>query len=220
MNKLLVIITAMAFLTACNNENKVDEKVPEESYQEGEIVNAQATLVQQSFPDLFAYIDKQDSSFTPDHFSLNGENKIDSLPAVPLEQDQLQPFKSMLIYNSDSTLAVDLFSYNYIITQRNGKKSMEEAGPDTEVGLVDVKANTRKRIFFSGPAAAVYDAKWINNKELLLAGSETVENNQIKPTVWQVSLADSVMQTFTYTSPVNADMKAYVQNKTAQLQQP
>jgi hypothetical protein len=214
MKKLLVFVMTAVVLAACSNDNNTESQAPEDSetYQE-EATDNQAALVQQSFPELFAYIDRQDSSFTPDQFSLNGENTIDSLPAAALEKDQLQPYKDMLVYSPDSTLAVDLFSYNYIITQRNGKSSMEEAGPDTEIGLVDVKNNTRKRIFFSGPATMVYDAKWINNKELMLAGSEAVENNQLKPMVWRINLADSSMQVFTYNKEVKADLKGYVTNK-------
>ncbi len=214
MRKLLGFVTAMVVFAACNNESQTNNEEPKDSivYQEEPIQN-QVVLIQQSFPDLFAYIDQQDSSFTADRFSLYGENKIDSLPAIRLENNQLQPFRDMLVYSPDSSLAVDLFSYNYVITNRNGKRRMEEAGPDTEIGLVDLKNKTRKRIFFSGPGTTVYDARWVNNKELLLAGSEAVDNNQVKPMVWQVNLVDSSMQVYTYNSEVKANMKGYVASK-------
>lgn len=217
MNKLWSLALAALVLAACNNSTSnapATEAEPMEQTETGEL-NSGVTQLQQSFPNLFAYLAQQDSSFAPDHFTPGTPGKIERMPPVPLDSAQLKPFESFLIYNSDSSKAIDLFSYNYIITRRNGQVKLEEAGPDTEVALIDVAANTRKRIFFSGPGAVVFEARWNGDNEIVMAGAEQLADNQLKPMLWQYNLTDSVVQVFSYDEAVVADMKAYKENKTA-----
>lgn len=217
MNKAWSFVLAALLLAACNNSNNNTLQTEAEPIEETmvEETNSPATLLQRSFGDLFAYMEQQDSSFTPQNFEAGSQGKIDPLPAVAYEPARIKPFEPFLIYNSDSTTAIDLYSYNYIITRRNGQVRLEEAGPDTEIALIDVSSNTRKRIFFSGPAVVVFDARWNSDNEIVMAGAEQLQNNEIKPVAWQYNLSDSTMQTFSYNEAIAADMKGYMQNKTA-----
>lgn len=220
MNKIWSLALAALLLAACNNSNNTTTQTePEgaEAVTEEVEESTHVATLERSFQNLFAYMEQQDSSFAPQHFEPGYVGKIDSLPPVSYEPARIQPFEPFLIYNADSTKAIDLYSYNYIITRRNGDVKLEEAGPDTEIALIDVKNNTRKRIFFSGPSMVVFDARWNSDNEIVMAGAEQLQNNQIKPIAWQYNLTDSTMQTFTYNEAIAADMKGYKQQSIAAL---
>lgn len=212
MKRLVLVFSFAALLLACNSntEQKENENVVQ---TENEAAPETQTMVQTSFPGYFAFISSQDANFSKDSFDLAEEGKIENMPATPINHAQLDPFKKYLVYNSDSTLAIDLYSYNYILINKNGVEKMEEAGPDTEIGLIDVKANTRRRLFFSGPSFSVADAKWINNDEVALAGAEILEDGKIKPIIWQINLKDTTQQQYNYNHIVKADVQGYVNKR-------
>ena len=214
MKKAWIVASSLLLMVACNNDNSSTEITATETdtLQQTEIA-PEVVHLQQSFPDLFAYMEGQDSTFEAQNFERGSEVKMEALPPITLEPGQIKPFESFLIYNSDSTKAIDLYSYNYIITRRNGEVNLEEAGPDTEVALIDVATNTRKRIFFSGPSIVVLEARWNGNNEIVMAGAEQVDNQKIKPLVWQYNLTDSLMQTFTYDEAIAANMKGFKDQK-------
>lgn len=200
-------------LAACNNSSNTVEAISDvpDTLQEA-VVDDEVTVVKQSFPQLFQYLRKQDSTFSEDRFLLAGENKVEPIAPVPIDSARLKPFQNYFIYNQDSSLALDLYSYNYIITQRNGKNRLEEGGPDTEAAVLDFKNGTRRRVFFGGPAHTLWDAKWIKPDTLLLIGAES-HNDKIIPTIWQVNLKDTSMQVFAYQGEVAADMSGYQKQK-------
>lgn len=221
MHKTWSLALALVVVVACNNNNSsTDTTTATETETEVVTDNTTAAAGQlaQSFPDLFAYMEAQDSSFALQHFLAPSEGKMETLAPVKMEPAQIKPFEPFLIYNGDSTKAIDLYSYNYIIIRRNGDVKMEEAGPDTEIAVVDVATNMRKRIFFSGPSVTVFDAKWNGTNEVIMAGAEQLPNNSIKPIIWQYNLTDSTLQMYTYDEAVAADMKGFVNNKKAQQQ--
>ena len=176
-------------------------------------MDQEVATVKQSFPQLFQYLRQQDSTFSEDSFSIAGENKVEAVAAMPVDSARLKPFQKYFIYNSDSSLALDLYSYNYIDTSRNGQNRLEEAGPDSEAAVIDLKNKTRRRVFFGGPSTTLWDAKWISPQELLLIGAESHEEGKVIPTIWQVNLKDTAMQVFAYQGEIQADMSGYTAQK-------
>lgn len=220
MYKIWSLALAVLLVTACNNDNSTTtETTTTETEMEmkapADEPSAPAGRLAQNFPDLFAYLEAQDSSFAMQHFLTPSEGAIESLPPVKMEPEQLKPFEGFLIYNEDSTKAIDLFSYNYIITRRNGEVKLEEAGPDTEIAVIDVATNMRRRIFFSGPSVTVFEAKWNGDNEVIMAGAEQLQNNSIKPIIWQYNLSDSTLQMYSYDEAVTADMKGFMNKRRA-----
>lgn len=215
MNKVWMFLSSLVLLVACNNNNTTEEEVTINDIDKVQQTEAapEVTYLQQSFSDLFAYMEAQDPTFAADNFERGSEVKMDNMPPVALEPEQLKLFEPFLIYNSDSSKAIDLYSYNYIITRRNGEVKMEEAGPDTEIALIDVANNTRQRIFFSGPSVVVLEARWKGDNEIVMAGAEQLDNEKVKPLAWQYNLADSMMQTFTYDEAIAANMKGFKDEK-------
>ena len=213
MKKALYCLVVAGTLTACNNNAgpAAKENGGQDTLQEA-VVDAGVNVVQHSFPQLFQYLKKQDSTFSQDSFLLSGENKVEQVPPADIDDAHLQPFKKYLIYNSDSSLAIDLYSYNYIANTRNGESHLEEAGPDSEAAVIDFQNHSRRRIFFGGPSYTLWDAKWTGPNELLLIGAEAHNDNSI-PTIWQVNLKDSSIQVYSYQGEVKADMTGYQKEK-------
>lgn len=212
MKKWAAILSVISVLWACNNNADNTAGNAQDTLQEA-VADAEVSEVQQSFPQLFQYLKAQDPAFSEDSFLLSGESKVEQVPPAAIDEKRLQPFRKYLVYNSDSSLALDLYSYNYIATSRDGRNSLEEAGPDSEAAVIDFKNNTRRRVFFGGPSYALWDAKWINQNELLLIGAETGEENKIIPTIWQVNLQDTSIQVYAYEGEVKADMNEYKRQK-------
>ena len=212
MKKLRGLLFCCCLLAACNNAENAITNASKEDTTEEEVVDNGLAEVKQSFPQLFQYLRKQDSTFSEDSFLLAGENKVETVPPAPIDSAKLKPFQKYLIYNSDSSLALDLYSYNYIATTRNGQNRLEEAGPDSEAAVLDLKKGTRRRVFFGGPSQTLWDAKWTKPDELLLIGAESHEDKVI-PTIWQVNLKDTSMQVFAYQGEVKADMSSYTAQK-------
>lgn len=213
MRKQLGLALISVLLAACNNTDNVVKTGKEQDTLEEAVVDSELAAVKQSFPQLFQYLKKQDSTFSEDSFLLAGENKVESIPPAPIDSARLKPFQKYFIYNSDSSLALDLYSYNYIAITSNGQSRMEEAGPDAEAAVIDFKKGIRRRIFFGGPSQMLWDAKWTKPDELLLIGAESHGDSAVIPTIWQVNLKDTAMQVFAYQGEIKADMSGYTAQK-------
>lgn len=213
MKPFIGISFFVCLLAACNGSDTVATTLEQAQDTLQEVaVDDEVAAVKQSFPQVFQYLSKQDSTFSEDSFAVAGENKIEAVAPSRIDSAQLKPFQSYFIYNSDSSLALDLYSYNYIATHRNGKNRLEEAGPDSEAAVLDFKNGIRRRVFFGGPAHTLWDAKWTGPQDILLIGAESHEDNVI-PTIWHINLKDTSMQVFAYQGEVKADMTGYTAQK-------
>lgn len=197
----MLLVTTLA---ACTNNAGSGETEEDSSVTETETpAPALSQQLSAAFPSLFRYFREQDNRFSPEKFEEATTRPIDTTAAQPVEEDQLAPYYPYLVYNGDSTYAIDLYSYNYVITTRNNKPVVEEGGPDTEVAIIDLKAKTRKRVFFGGTSTAVYDAAWINNKTFFLATGEMItsqsaDNYGVQPDILLYDLAQSQVKHLIY----------------------
>lgn len=207
------IIAGIFFLGSCTNNaenNTVNENpvVPvSEAVEEGKNLD-----LQQSFPSLVQHLQKQDSSFSTTKFTEGESSPITDVQPQTMEES-LKAFAPYFIYNKDSSLAIDLYSYNYILRKKEGQKTLEAAGPDTEVAIIDFKKNTRQRVLFAGPSTIILDAAWTSADELMITGAETIEDEKIKPLLWKINLAQKNKQLFSYPDTVKAAAYSYVEEK-------
>ncbi|MBA2746194.1 MAG: hypothetical protein H0U44_08220 [Flavisolibacter sp.] len=130
-----------------------------------------------------------------------------------MDRNTLLPFASFLKYNTDSSIALDLVSYNLMETTKNGRRHFDFAGPDTEIGLVDMKSMKRKRILFLGSAGIILDGKWENDQTILLAGAEDAGNGQIRPIMWRYHLDTYEVEVFSYPRTIKARAGMFYENK-------
>lgn len=190
MKKHILPIGLLFFLACTNNADKqatpadsatnvvITDEIPEEDELEP------ATQVFSSL----------DSNFNTESFYESGADSVRFTQLSKIDSGSLREFVPYLIFNADSSLAIDPYSYNYIIQQRNGKQKVSEAGPDVEIALIDVKQNTRRRLWYSGPAAAILDAKWKNKTELLLSGVEQIDTAGYQPFVLEINVANNQIE--------------------------
>lgn len=205
--KKIIIISSLAFsLLACNSSTNEPTATAEPALENKE-------HLENLLPQFFTELENTNATFSGDSIALKETGNLQTLAAVPINEEKLKPFKKVLVYNSDSTKAVDLFSYNYIITQNNGTPVAEAAGPDTEIALIDFKSNSRKRIWYGGPSTAVLDAKWLTNDELLLAALQENENGQKEPLIWKIGLSANTIETYKSNNKVQLNQTDYLNKR-------
>lgn len=204
----LSLIGSILFFASCNNSADTKTNNGDTSAVETEETTFS---VNEEFPRLFTYLQSQDSSFSVDKFEGGEMDTKDSLSRVKIDTAQLRPFRPYLIYNSDSSKAIDLVSYNYVLSNKKGKTVIQQGGPDTEVAVLDLKNNTRKRILFLGSAGTVLQAKWEGDHTIAIAGAEEVEEGKIKPSIWKYDWTTGKMELYQYPDAIHANIKDYTE---------
>jgi hypothetical protein len=188
MKKLLLPLGWLFFIACTNNVDK--QATPVDSSAGGTVVTDELPEAEELGP-ITKVFTNVDSTFNTGSFYPSGVDSVPSTQSYQVDSGSLRAFAPVLIYNTDSSLAIDPYSYNYIIHQQQGQQKVSEAGPDVEVALIDLKNNTRRRLWYSGPAAAILDAKWKNKNELLLGGAEQVDTAGYQPFVLVVNITNN-----------------------------
>jgi hypothetical protein len=200
----------LLMLCSCSNDAGKPEEEPKASIELSIEQPKELNELQNAFPQFFNYLAQQDTSFSVSKFENSPGTPLDSIQAFPLDKKRLQAFADYLIYNSDSSLAIDLYSYNYVPVQHDGKTVLEQGEPDTEVALIDTKANTRRRVFFTGPGTSVHQAKWEQEKSIFMAGVEEIGPDSVKPVLWKINLQDKTMEIYNYRDTLHAKVSNFV----------
>jgi hypothetical protein len=130
----------------------------------------------------------------------------------PINKNNLEPFRPLMAYNTDSSLAIDLFSYSYIPKKTQSGYKLQGGEPDAELALIDFKTGTRKRLLFLGPSYGLIEAKFVNN-QVYVSGYETLEPGKIRPIIWQFDLQQKEVQRMAYTDTLRADIRAYLNKR-------
>lgn len=187
--KKLILPIGLLWFVACTN--KADQQAtPSDSSQGTTVVTDELPEADELAPVTQAFTNL-DSSFNVGSFYPSGIDSVQFTQLSKIDSGNLREFIPYLIYNADSSLAADPYSYNYIIHEQKGKSKVSEAGPDVEIGLIDLKKNTRRRLWYSGPAAVILDAKWKNKNELLLGGVEQIDTAGFQPFVLVINVANN-----------------------------
>lgn len=120
INKLIIAIALSLLLMACNNEADVNEESDDSILQGIEVSeNESAGNFPMIFPELSDFYEQSDNSFEYTQFNNEGNrNRMDSGKEYEIVKEQLKPYAYLLIYNNDSSQAIDLYSYNYIETKK------------------------------------------------------------------------------------------------------
>ena len=110
----------------------------------------------------------------------------EALFVIPFQPDKsyYDLYGILLKYSPDSTMFIDLDSYNIEIHKdKNGNHSAIEKGPDTEVSLVNLQEKQKTRLVFLGPGNSVEEGGWIDNSNALLIGYRNADSIKIKTAV-------------------------------------
>lgn len=207
MKTLLRLSLIGSILFASCNTNSDVKNSQEDSVE----VVEESYAVDEQFPQLFSYLHTQDSSFSAAKFEGGEMETKDSLPPEKIDSSELTPYKPYLIYNSDSSKAIDLVSYNYVVSKKKGETVLEHGGPDTEVAILDLNTGTRKRILFLGASGTVLQAKWEDANTVAIAGAQEVEEGKLKPSVWRYDLQTGKTELYQYSDAITVNIQDYAQ---------
>ena len=197
MKKLFAVIgiSAMMIFVSCRDTpDKQDQDNETTSEDSVEIEKADTALSNEtiSFFDqsgLSKFTKTKSPGFDWSKFKMTNTWQDDSLLITDFRPsiNFYDSYKTLLKYSPDSSMFIDLDSYNLDVhRESNGKIIAIEAGPDTEVSLVDVKSKKKTRLVFLGPGNSIEEGSWIDKENLVLMGFQDNDGsgNQI-PVVWR-----------------------------------
>jgi hypothetical protein len=201
MHNLIVALFFIVVFTSCKGGNS-------------DVVAESDDTATTSYPppplfEIAERIEATPASLNANKFSEAGSKRAEAFESYPIEE-QVKPFLPYLIYNSDSTLAADPFSYNYLFNTRGGNKRVDEAGPDFEIGLVDVRQQKRSRIWFTGPAVDVTDVFWKNKNEIVVIGFEQISSDSAKPFAHIINTGTGIINMYEYADTVKMLQQDYL----------
>jgi len=207
MKKLLTVSFCALLFFACGNDDASPVQPDVVTAPDGEEPEASEFA---PLAPLFSFFQNADPSFAPQHFQdFYPAGVLDTLSAAPVEKDRLAPFLPYLIYNKDSSLAIDSYSNNYLLKNNGGGTKLVNGNPDTEVALVDFKTNRRQRILYFGPSYMLMDAQWKGDSTVLFAISELIEGDKISPEIWEVDLKTFTKKVSRYPDTLHVNMQTY-----------
>lgn len=214
MKVTLPLLILCVWVTACGNSS--DEETPPATNQElnRENETEAAAMAVLPFPELFANLEQRDTAFFAEAFGdFSAPSALDTLGALPYKEKEGSKFRRFIIYNGDSTRAIDPYSYNHLLVERGGREKLVSGGPDTEVGMIDFTKRTRQRLLYFGPSYILMDARWKGRDTVLLAISEAIANDRVSPEIWEVDLARMTKRVRHYPDTLTFNAESYRKEK-------
>ena len=167
-------------LISCQDQSKEKQVVPgttEDSLVTEKVDTVLSGEAIRYFEDngFSTFAKSKNPKFNWNSFHLVNVWKEDTLYTTPFQAnaDYFQSYGPFIKYSSDSTMFIDLDSYNVKITKLgDGTYLGEELGPDTEVSLIDLQDKLKKRLIFLGPGGDIQDGGWLDSQTIVLAGMQ------------------------------------------------
>ena len=187
-------------LAACSGKNdkqhETEQAIAEDSAVAGLAVDSvlsEQEILLSNGVDITGFIKSKKPAFDWKQFQLTEYWNVDSFITQPFSPDKnfYETYGKLLKYSPDSSFFIDLDSYNLSIKKDNkGNWIAEEAGPDTEVSLVNAKTNKKVRLVFVGPGGSIEDARWIDKNNLLLFGTYANDSGISLAAVWKINVPE------------------------------
>ncbi|RYY93071.1 MAG: hypothetical protein EOO11_20340, partial [Chitinophagaceae bacterium] len=108
-----ILFAALLALTACGANDTATKAGPagaDSTEEAAAPVGPEIRRAAEALPALYAWMARQDSAFRPEAFEAFSPVDADTLPAQPMPAAELARWKPYLLYNADSSLALDLYS--------------------------------------------------------------------------------------------------------------
>jgi hypothetical protein len=195
-NFAIVAIIASVLFASCKNEDEkaagdtsAGTRAADPATETVDTVLSDETI---SFFDQSGFSDfarTKAPAFDWSKFRMTNSWKEDSLFITPFTPapNYYSAYKDLLRYSPDSTMFIDLDSYNLSVEKdRDGKLIGIETGPDTEVSLINRKDQKKTRLVFLGPGNSIEEGSWIDNENLVLMGFyESNDTGGRLPAIWR-----------------------------------
>jgi hypothetical protein len=198
-------LIATFLIASCGHSDKKEQSAESTDTTAAAPVQNESMDIRNWFnnPDLLKWsqrMSKKDSSFSITHFRKNGEEHLQSQPAISYSREDWKAFLPYLVFSPDHSRAIDLYSYgNIAVKKPDDTDSLEGGDPDSEVSLVDVATKHKQRLLFAGPGTVFQMAAWIDDSTVLITGtSDANPDNKTEPVMWKVNLKDSTLNSYEY----------------------
>jgi hypothetical protein len=205
MKHILIAIGFAIILASCKNNSSdipADALVPEkDSVEKLDTIFSQENIEFLQQLKFSTYAKTQSAPIDWSKFRMVTSTH-DSLMVSTFSPDQLfyQHYGRLLKYSPDSSMFIDLDSYNI---EFHKNKIPIEKGPDTEVSLIDIGNKQRTRLIFLGPGNGVEEAGWIDNDNVLLIGYREADSSRSKTSViWRYHVPTKTFHIYESTNPV------------------
>lgn len=210
LKQLFSCLLIVATLGACSNSTSSETTAPIDSTGTDEVDERPALPAVALLPGVMNYLEKEDSSFQPTLFEESGSGSMSSVQGRAIDTARLAPFRPFLLFNSDSSFALDLVSYNYVPVQRNGATRLEEGGPDFEVAMINFRKGQSKRLlFFGSSGASVFEGAWKDGSVWIAGATDWNNSDSLRPILWRYDPVADELQTYTYPVKIAADWSKY-----------
>jgi len=177
-----------------NDLDVVDPAVQERiTKQDSEILKTKIAML---FPDWAASAKSGHARFT----------------SAALQLDVVESIDSSFVTHEDNAQVLADASLRSLIAP-DGLRYLEFSGatdnlePDSELSMVDVPRQERRRLLFYGPSTRFDDAAWVDNDTIAVVGSGSDEDVQdprkrsVQPLVWIVHLSANVVSMYAEKAP-------------------
>jgi hypothetical protein len=203
--KLLLLAGLVVAMSCSNPATETPPEPAEDSASSGE-----SAVPVQAFPGFIRFLQQQDSAFDPSRMTGGEIEQAQTMAALPLDSAAIRPFKPYLLYNTDSSLAIDLVIYNYFPHERGTRLVFEEAGPDYEAAVIDFRSGQRRRLLFFGTSGRIMDARWLDDHTIAMAGSMSQKGDSLfQPAVWIFDVKSGVKKMYTYPDLITGQIEGY-----------
>jgi hypothetical protein len=204
-NNVYLLLAVIGFLVACNNNtDKQAEPVISESTDAVSGENATSLNDREvefiNGTDFSKYAREHSPEIKWSNFNLARFWKEELRVKTDFKPDSnfMDTYGKLLKYSPDSSKFIDLDSYNISIHKdKQGRLIGNEAGPDTEVSLVDLVSLKKMRLVFVGPGSSVEDAGWLDNNNFILIGfQENEAASGTEAVIWHFDLEQQLVKQY------------------------
>lgn len=199
---LTLLVVLLGHCKQKDNEANDDILDPEQvmAYEDGDTLKLRK--IPPGLQEWLSFYAKVDTGFRLSNFKASGVGlHMGELPDPVGAADEKQ-FRDMFEYAPDSTKYIDLVSYNYL----RDRNKLISADADQQVVLTDIKAGSRKQLFYFGPSQLAEFASWTSSNSFLVGiTSRTVSGTGFDAELMFFHLKDSMYTNFRLTHSVPLD---------------
>ncbi len=194
------IITAVILFASCHSDVKQEPKpvVRITPAEDSTDINTNDSAFSREAIDTFntfafsSYAKKRTTGIDWSRFRMTSNWTLDSLKSRKYSPDKkfYDAYGKVLKYSPDSTMFIDLDSYNTDIKKdAGGHWTATEMEADCEVSLVNIRTHRKMQLLFTGPGSSADDAYWLDDENIILIGTKDNGHSVGKTAaVWKYNL--------------------------------
>lgn len=210
---LLICATSLLLFLAAGCKSCNDKKAnsPEEVFEEepapGTLAIHNTGLLSHQLPEWVSYLRLDATRWG--RYYVADSTPFEHFEPAAMPNDMFTEFKPYFIYSTDSSKALDIYSYNLVLEKRKSGWTASGREPDIQVNLIDVSNKTAQRIYFTGTGTTLVDGAWLNDSTVAVVGFEAADDNYLYPSVKVFYLKSQLIKNYLSPDSVKALFSDY-----------